>query len=367
MKRLAVIKKKWKWLAVVIVIIIVIIVGIQLTHLNKSQPFKVLITNPITQPIAASVQANGVVAAKDTQSIYVSVPLKVNQVLIKVGDVVKKGQVIITYSPSSQTNAKNAVASDNYDLNSLQSGLTNFQQKEKLAQESLKIAKKNYDNNQAIFKSGGISQDTLDSSQSNYISAQTNLDQVQSDISNQQDLISKQKLTIQNDQFTLDQTVMQTVSPVDGVVTAVTAQPDYYVSMQDPQPLCQIADLSQLIIKAQIPDYQVNQISVGMPVQIISDSGQQFQGTVSTIAAMAQTSTSGQSQNAYVEVDISFNNTQNLLKPNYSVTINIVTAQANNVMTVPATAIVPGNNGQNFVYVLNSQNIVAQKPVQVGI
>jgi len=81
---------------------------------------------------------------------------------------------------------------------------------------------------------------------------------------------------------------------------------------------------------------------------------------------MANSSSSGSVSDSSVPVEITFKNKDNLLKPNYNVTLDIITAEAKNAMVLPTIAIYSDENG-SYVLTLDSQGNIIRTPVKVGL
>ncbi len=97
--------------------------------------------------------------------------------------------------------------------------------------------------------------------------------------------------------------------------------------------LMQIADLSQMVVRANINEVNIPRISVGQMVEIRLDAlpGQIYEGRVTSIA------TQGVKEENIVtyEVSIQIDNTNRTLKPMLTANIDIVTDKLENVLTVP--------------------------------
>jgi HlyD family secretion protein len=152
----------------------------------------------------------------------------------------------------------------------------------------------------------------------------------------------------------------QMESPIDGVVTVVSATPGD--SVQVGQQAVRIDDLSTLYLDVQISEIDIPQVSVGQAVELVFDAYFEttFNGEVVEIAPV------GQSAQGVVEynVRISMENADERIKPGMTASVNIVVDQKADIFVVPNDAIV-SIDGQETVYVRRNGSFEAV-PVNLG-
>lgn len=152
----------------------------------------------------------------------------------------------------------------------------------------------------------------------------------------------------------------QIESPIDGVVTVVSATPGD--SVQVGQQAVRIDDLSTLYLDVQISEIDIPQVSAGQPVELVFDAYFEttFNGEVVEIAPV------GQSAQGVVEynVRISMENADERIKPGMTASVNIVVDQKADIFVVPNDAIV-SIDGQETVYVRRNGSFEAV-PVNLG-
>lgn len=152
----------------------------------------------------------------------------------------------------------------------------------------------------------------------------------------------------------------QIESPIDGVVTVVSATPGD--SVQVGQQAVRIDDLSTLYLDVQISEIDIPQVSLGQPVELVFDAYFEttFNGEVVEIAPV------GQSAQGVVEynVRISMENADERIKPGMTASVNIVVDQKADIFVVPNDAIV-SIDGQETVYVRRNGSFEAV-PVNLG-
>jgi HlyD family secretion protein len=120
----------------------------------------------------------------------------------------------------------------------------------------------------------------------------------------------------------------------------------------------QIADLSHMVVKANINEVNIPRVSVNQEVGIRLDAlpGQSFQGTVTEIATQGV-----KTENIVTyEVTIAIDTPHKILKPMLTANIDIVTNQLENVLTIPLEAL-RVENGDDVVEVLIDESPQVRK------
>lgn len=140
-------------------------------------------------------------------------------------------------------------------------------------------------------------------------------------------------------------------SPIDGVVLARSIQPGEMVTpgvaaMVDGRPLLVVAQVEQLLVRAELNQIDVARLAPGHKVKVRVDAlaGHTFQGEVYRMAAMAQRSERRKDSNLMVfPVDVRVDTHQpgaDGLRPGMMADITIDIAAHDNVLTVPLEALV---------------------------
>jgi membrane fusion protein, multidrug efflux system len=154
------------------------------------------------------------------------------------------------------------------------------------------------------------------------------------------------------------------VSPIDGVVTKIATIDQ---SADSSTSIAEISEFTKLFIEANIPQKESEKIAKGQNVEIKTLSGNQtIKGKVSRVSSIAKEIDGDRGKINVVGVDIVFDNDKQLMKLGYDVNITINTSESKDAMSIPKTSIVTEDNKQ-FIYVLDSKNIVHKKEVTTGI
>jgi len=160
-------------------------------------------------------------------------------------------------------------------------------------------------------------------------------------------------------QATLDEA--KVTAPISGTVVAINTQAGDLVNAGTSA--LQIDDLSHLYVDIQVSEVDINSVKLDQPVQITFDaiSNKTYNGKVTDIA-MEGNSSSG-TVNFTVTAEITDADAQ--IMPGMTASANIVVAQKNNVLLVPASA-VRTINGSQMVYIMQN-NVLTAVPITTGL
>jgi len=276
------------------------------------------------------VEVDGVVKAMDTKLVYADRPLKVDEVFYSAGDYVKKGEVIMTFDPED----KNTV--------------TRNLKKEKI---TLKKLERDLKNSKSLFEVGGSSQ---------------------VEIENIEFEIEKSRLNIEGLEEELAKMLDKIKSPFNGTIISMIAEANYRVNTE--VELFEVADLSNLIVVADVPEYSIQGVKLGQEVIIKPDAyDDKFHGIVTKISTLSSATASTSSSNssstttnteAYVEVEITIENLPKELRPGFNASVDIVTTSIPNAITIPRSSVLEDEKGY-YVFVLNDENEIRKNYIKI--
>lgn len=291
-------------------------------------------------------------------------------------------------------------ALNNYD--------TNLEQKEQAINDalvSLETAQRTYEQNLALYEIGAVTQTSLNDSknavekaQVNYNnaissleefknskaslelsvrSAENNLKQSQLKLAEADDplstdaaKISYQKLlnsieSIENDLATNRQKLAElpyyAYSTSSGTVTEMV---DEGSKTEDNKAIMKVADFKQLIVKASISEYDVPNIAVGQAVEMTSDGIEDkiYYGTITKVNPSATSKSSNLGSETVVDIEISIDNADEVLKPGYTLDLEIVTLSQENVIVLNSNSILKDNQtGESYVFTIVDGKVVKTK------
>jgi RND family efflux transporter MFP subunit len=149
-------------------------------------------------------------------------------------------------------------------------------------------------------------------------------------------------------------------SPIDGVIAD---RPLWTGEMASPTtPLLTVMDTSRVVARVNIAQALAAPVRAGQPATItLTDTGEKLEGKVTVVSPATDPSSTT------VQVWVQADNPGERLKPGASVHVGVVTGEAANAMVVPATAILPAEEGGTAVLVVTSDSVAHLRKADVGI
>ena len=269
-------------------------------------------------------QLTGTLRAVDQVTVKAKVAAEVRAVMVREGEPVKAGQVLVKFD-TSEYEARVAQARGN--LNN--------------ARAQMEIATKTRDNNLALVEKGFISKNAFDNSASQYAAAKASVDSAQGAL----DIVLK----------SLNDTVSR--APISGLVSVRHVQPGEKVAMDSR--LLEIVNLQQLELEAAVPSSEISKVAIAQKVELrIEGLAQRFDGKVVRINPSTQAGS--RSVPVYVQVA----NPQNLLRVGMFADGRLLLSSKAGVVTLPQSAVRKVNNG-SFVFAIVN-NKIERLPVTLG-
>jgi HlyD family secretion protein len=326
--------------------------------------------------IRSVVSTNGKVEPIQSFEAHAPVSTIVKRLLVKEGDHVKKGQLLVqlddAQARSQAARALSQVSAANADLSAIQTGgnreevLTVEAQLVK-AQGDRDTAQRNLDAVQRLQLKGAASVGEVKDAENQL--ARTNaelklLQQKQKDRYSQPEIAraEAQKAEAQSAhaaaEDTLDQLNIR--APFEGVVYSLPVHQGAYVNPGDL--VLQEADLSKVLVRAFVDEPDVGRLAPGQKIEVTWDAipGRIWSGSVSTIPTTVRLRGTRNVGETTCVVD----NHDIRLLPNVNVGITIVTAEHRNALTVPREA-VRQDDSKTYVYEIVN-NELQRRDVQIS-
>ncbi|MBE9129943.1 efflux RND transporter periplasmic adaptor subunit, partial [Coleofasciculus sp. LEGE 07081] len=345
-----------------------------------------------TQGVNRTLEATGSVEAFEMIPVMPQATgLQVQQVLVKEGQSVKAGQLMVRLDDAvlqaEFNQAQASVAQAEARLAELRAG--SRQEEIARAQESvrsakaavqeaesdLELARKRVERNRTLQAEGAIARDYLDeiinqerSNRSQLEQAQARLREAQQQLAEleagpRQEVITQAEAQLaqakaQVQSLTAQLKDTRVLAPVSGKVAERNARVGNVSSSS--QELFKIIENGRLELIANVPETQLPQITPGQNVQITSDadSNLRLSGKVREIDPIVDE----KSRQAKVKIDLPATAS---LKPGMFLRASITTSAAEG-LTIPAKAVLPQSEGNPSVYVLQPDNTVKAQPIEMG-
>ncbi|MFG0313034.1 MAG: efflux RND transporter periplasmic adaptor subunit [Phycisphaerales bacterium] len=293
---------------------------------NEDEAGIPVIMEPITfGDLERTVSAPGSIEPKRLINISSQVSAKVLALPFEEGEQVRKGDVVIHLDPQDLVAA----------LDAAKAGLAGQEASLGGAEAALINARLSYERLQQLNETGDATKAELDAAEASFLQAQ----------SNKQVLIhqiEQAKAQIERAQKDLDNTTI--TSPIDGVITSLNAEEGETVivgTTNNPgSVIMEIADLSQMLLKAQVDEANIAPVEVGQDAKIYINaySDREYDGKVQKIALKRQVAADG---TGTFEVEILMDLTEGeTLYSGLSASTDIVVEHFYDAMIVPSQAVV---------------------------
>ncbi|NTU66911.1 MAG: efflux RND transporter periplasmic adaptor subunit [Candidatus Moranbacteria bacterium] len=295
--------------------------------------------------ITASIAGSGNIIVDQSSNVDPTITGTVTNLAVVVGDQVKKGQLLFTI--------------DNNDLSvsvaKSQSSIASSESSLKSAKSSLKQAQLDYDTikdeNVALDKKNAA-KSKLDAAKASVVSAEKSLSATKADAANQQLDANKRRVT----------------SPIDGTVNEVNIKNGDDLSKLSSGssrsvPII-IGDLGTMKAQVAVNEVDISNVSIGQKVTMTFSAidGLTATGKVENMDSLGTLSSGVVTYN----VTIGFDDLDSRIKPQMSVSANIITDVKQDAVMVPSGAI-KTQNGNSYVEVLNSGAVPSRASVKTGI
>jgi HlyD family secretion protein len=157
-------------------------------------------------------------------------------------------------------------------------------------------------------------------------------------------------------------------APINGVVTARNVEPGQIISsgisnVGGGTSVLTLSDLSSMFVLASVDESDIGHVRLNQPADVSADAfpGRIFPGRVVRIA------TRGVNVSNVVTFEVKIEVTDgNLLRPEMTANVEIVTERKDDIITVPAEAITR-RDGKHFVTVVEDEDTTEDREVETGI
>jgi HlyD family secretion protein len=392
---------KLKKKVVIISIVVLAIVSMGVLSYTKSHQAKVKQVNvaKVTKKkVVQSVSATGNLEANYRNDIALNPEQKVVKVLVNEGQQVKKDDILVELDTADYENqlekARINLSSAQSTLNQMaatgviadkanaENGVAQAQVNLENAQRNYKDLNKKYEQNQDLFGKNCISKSDLDASKKAVEDAVSAVKAAQSGLDNSQiaynnvDSSDQDKINAQKNQVALAQADIDNLTKkiensklkanIDGVVIKVDAKENQFPKSGD---MVVIDDNSQFKVSVDMTQYDAIKIAKGEKADIkVKGSDKKYTGEVTDIGKVAQIITNGTDQDYKVNIKITMNNPDDMVKAGYEADADIIVTQKDNVLAVGFDGIKnEKSTDKKYVYIVDGKNKVEKKYIKTGV
>ncbi|MCR6577901.1 efflux RND transporter periplasmic adaptor subunit [Campylobacter insulaenigrae] len=350
-----------KKIAYLILLIILIGVGVYYYFYNKDE-FNYLTYEVKKRDITQSIEAIGEVYAKTQVDVGAQVSGQITRLYVRLGDYVKEGDLIAQIDKDKQQNDLDITKAQ------LESAKANLESK-KIA---LNIALKQYTREQKLYEKKATSLESLENLKNNFYALKASV----ADLNAQ---TTQLEISLKNAQKDLAYTTI--VAPSKGEIINIAVEEGQTVNANQNTPsIVRLADLSEMEIRMQIAEADINKISVGKSVKfnILNEPEKKFEAIISSIDPANTTITDATSNTnlnsnlnsgasaVYYYARVFVKNDNNFLRIGMSTENEIAIKTQKNVLVVPTLAIKNDTEGYYIEILKDNKNII-KKPVKLGI
>jgi RND family efflux transporter MFP subunit len=220
------------------------------------------------------------------------------------------------------------------------------------AQLSLDRTRRNFERAKELFEGKLISREVYDNLASEFDLSKNTLVKAERKLQLVQDKLSKTKVNAPSDGTVL------TVPVIEGQVVIAAA------SVNSGTPLMTIANLSKLLVETHINQIDVARLNIDQEVKLRAESFKDLE-LEATISRIAQVATIKNNVKGF-QVQAVIDKPNPRLRPGMTVIMTIPIARADDVVSVPISAVFKGEGDAKVVYVRND-NGTEKREVKVGI
>ncbi len=329
------------------------------------------------QDIASIISTNGKIEPVDNFEAHAAAPATVKGVLVREGDHVKAGQLLLQLDDvEARAEAARALAqlrAAEADLQAVQSGgtneevLTNRAALSK-AQAERDEASRNLQAVQTLQKNGAASPAEVQAAQDRLKKADADVQLLEAKLKERYSSPEVKKVQASAEQARAAYAAAQDLvknanvrAPFAGTVYQIPVKKGSYVS--GGALLAQVANLDKVQVRAFVDEPEIGRLAQGQKVEVKWDAlpGRIWEGVVTrvpTVVTMVGTRTVG-------EITCQIQNADRKLLPNVNVNVSIITARHANALTVSRES-VHDLEGKHYVFQIQDDKLRSQE-VETGI
>ena len=362
------------WIPVTVILIVIVAIA---AWSLRSRPVSIRYATVTRTSISSTISTNGKVEPVANFEAHAPAASSVRKLLVKEGDHVKAGQLLLQLDDSqARSDAARAAAqlkAAQADLSAVRSGgtreevITN-QAELTRAKSELQAAQRNLETMRRLQQTGAASPAEVQAAEARLKNAQTQVDLLQQKTGSRFSPLDLQRAEANLEQARAAYAAAEDVlaksnvkSTVAGEVYSLPVKAGAFVNPGDL--LVQVADLANMNVRAFVDEPDIGRLTKGQQVLITWDAlpGRTWKGTVTQVP----TTVIARGSRTVGEVVSSVDNSDRKLLPNVNVSVTIVIAKHDNTLTVPREAIRQSDGKRYVLEVVN--NKLVRCDVETGI
>ncbi len=332
---------------------------------SNSKQETTYLTESVTRGnVEKTVVASGSVESVNEVDVGAQVSGKITKLYVKLGQEIKKGEMIADIDSTTQVNT----------LNTKKAALVSYQAQLKAKKTAYDVALSSYNRLSKLYTQKATSLDSLNTAKSTLDNAKAEMEAIEANIKQAEIEVNTAETNVGYTKIT---------APMDGTVVSVPVSEGQTVNANQTTPtIVTIADLSKMKIKPEISEGDITKVKAGQEVSftILSDSQTVYHSVIdsvdpantttsdssSTSSSTSSSSSSSTTSAIYYYANVLIDNPDRTLRIGMTTENNIKIANAKDVLLVSNMAI-QKLDGKSFVNVLNDKNQPEQREVETGV
>jgi HlyD family secretion protein len=326
-----------------------------------------------------TVTGDGALFPENQWNVMPKITAPVQRFLVNRGDHVKTGELLAVLEnrdlvAAAAANKGQVVQAEGNLLNTehatLPEAVVKANTDVQSAQEAADAARKVLESRQKLLQEGALARKLVDDAAVQYAAANAQLTTAKEHLRALETAGTKAQIDIAKGQVETAQGQYRSAeaqvayseirSPGTGVVADRPLYPGDMAAAGTP--LFVVINLSRVVARVNVPASESTTLKVGQPASVrLTDGEEEFPGEVVVVSPATDPSS------ATLQVWIRINNPGEKLKPGATVHATVVTQTIKNAMLVPASAILPGEEGGTAVLVVTPDSVAHKRNVQLGV
>ena len=330
---------------------------------NNKQETTYLTESVTRGNVEKTVVASGSVESVNEVDIGAQVSGKITKLYVKLGQEIKKAEMIADIDSTTQINT----------LNTKKAALVSYQAQLKAKKTAYDVALSSYNRLSKLYTQKATSLDNLNTAKNTLDNAKAEMEAIEANIKQAEIEVNTAETNVSYTKIT---------APMDGTIISVPVAEGQTVNANQTTPtIVTIADLSKMKIKPEISEGDITKVKAGQEVSftILSDSQTVYHSVIDSVdpanttttdssATSSSTSSSSSSTTSaiYYYANVLIDNPDRTLRIGMTTENNIKIANAKDVLLVSNMAI-QKRDGKSFVNVLNDKNQPEQREIETGV
>jgi len=305
--------------------------------------------------VEETVLASGTIQARQLVSVGARVSGQIETMAVTLGQNVQQGDLIAEIDSQDQQN----------DVLQAKADLANIEAQIAAKKASLRNAELTLARQEKLGTQNLASQETVEAATSEVQVAQAELEALAAQKSSAEVMVSTAQVALDRTRIT---------APVSGTVVAIVVDEGQTVNATQSAPtLVKIADLDTMVVKAEISEADVVHVQPGQAVvfTILGDPNRPFTAVVREVepapSEIEDSDTISTDEAIYYNALLEVANPDHLLRIGMTTQVSIILDKAENVLTVPASALHTSQEGATVEVYDPASGATETRAVEVGL